>query len=403
MPAASLASAGPVPLTIISGFLGAGKTTFLNNFLNAPHGLRIAVLVNDFGAINIDTQLIANIDADAQAINLSNGCICCTIRGDLLSAVLGLLDRPEHPEYIIVECSGVSDPLPVAETFLNPALQQWVAVDGIVTVVDAEQLPHYKDGSATLAEEQIAVADVIVLNKVDLVPPADLAESKKAWLPPRARVIETNFARVPLELVIGVGRYDPARLNRAARAVHVHEAGVAAGHDGEVHAGHHDHGVVFDSWSWTTTEAVSLNAVKRVVGRLPPSIFRCKGILFLAAARIGGESCKWWAGACGLCWASHGAISRRGHRLCASARPAASMKNTCGANLRKRSPGMQNQSRKSCMRLRNGGAHDAPELPRCALPVGVSRPDRIARSGFANTPMQSPADRGYCWVYAISS
>ncbi|NJO00189.1 MAG: GTP-binding protein [Anaerolineales bacterium] len=129
-----------IPLTIIGGFLGAGKTTLLNHILHSDHGLRVAVLVNDFGAINIDTQLIVGVEGET--ISLSNGCICCSIRDDLMEATLQLLERPDPPEYIIVETSGVSNPGAVKLTFMfSSELISRVRVDSIVTVIDAEQFP----------------------------------------------------------------------------------------------------------------------------------------------------------------------------------------------------------------------------------------------------------------------
>ncbi|NJO82687.1 MAG: GTP-binding protein [Blastochloris sp.] len=210
----------PVPVTIITGFLGSGKTTLLNRILHADHGLRVAVLVNDFGAINIDTQLVVGVEEDT--INLANGCICCTIRGDLLKATLDLLQRPEPPEYILVETSGVSDPLEVALTFR--AIQR-VQIDSILTVMDAEQILSIDRRYAVLAMNQVGMADIVIVNKVDLVDAEQLA-AVRAYIRsiiPNSRVIEATEADVPLELLLNVGAFDLQRLfSRTPQEVHVH-------------------------------------------------------------------------------------------------------------------------------------------------------------------------------------
>jgi len=275
-----------VPITILSGFLGAGKTTLLNNLLTADHGLRIAVLVNDFGAINIDGQLIVGVEGET--VTLSNGCICCTIRDDLLRAVLGLLDRDDRPEYIIIEASGVSDPMAVAMTFRMPELAPYVRLDSVIAVVDADQILDLSDQNLMLAYDQISVADIVILNKVDLVTPEYLQQVEEEILRivPNTRIIRASFARVPPELLLGVGEFEVEKLyQRAQRDIHVH--GVAEDHDhdhdhddGHDHE-HHDHSLVYSTWNFTAAKPFALERLKDALDALPLSVYRAKGVIWL--------------------------------------------------------------------------------------------------------------------------
>ena len=274
-------------MTIITGFLGSGKTTLLNRILHAEHGLRVAVLVNDFGAINIDTQLVVGMEEDT--ISLANGCICCTIRDDFLKATLDLLRRPQPPEYIVVETSGVSDPLEVALTFRST---RRVRIDSILTVVDAEQTLGLDRRHEALSVHQIGMADIVILNKIDLVDGVQLQAARDYIrdIVPRACVIETTRADVPLALLLNVGRFEIERLaNRRPHDIHVHAENEEHGHDhghedGDHHHHHTDHTLVFSTWSWRSTQPVSFRALQRMVDRLPETVYRAKGIFFLAGA-----------------------------------------------------------------------------------------------------------------------
>jgi G3E family GTPase len=276
----------PIPVTIISGFLGAGKTSLLNHILSADHGLRVAVLVNDFGEINVDAELVTGVSGES-TISLSNGCICCSIRDDLVEAAVQLIEDPNPPAYIVVETSGVSDPAAVSLTFLATELQSRTRVDSVLTVVDAEQIYQVNEEHRRLAVDQIAMADIVVVNKLDLVSDAE-REEVAAFIRdivPGARILEATYGAVPLELVLGVGAYDLQRFaGKPGLEVHVHEAGGAHEHDhahGHHHAHHANHTIVFDTWSYTTRTPLSYPAVREALRSLPATIYRAKGFLYL--------------------------------------------------------------------------------------------------------------------------
>ena len=250
-----------IPVTLIAGFLGAGKTTLLNHILSGDHGVRAAVLVNDFGSINIDAKLIVGVEGDT--VNLANGCVCCTIRDDLVGACIGLLQRPERPEHLFVELSGVSDPVPVLNTFLETQLAHAFSFNSLLSVVDAEQLPQLEGEMSRLARDQIGVADVVVLNKTDLVTADELARVKQLvqLVTPGSRIIEAVQSRIPLELVLEGGRED--QQPRPKQDQHGEHA--------------HDHG--FATWSWTSDRALSLPRLRSVLEQLPETVYRCKGVV----------------------------------------------------------------------------------------------------------------------------
>src|SRR5262245_7309367 len=156
----------PIPVTVLTGFLGAGKTTLLNHVMSARHGYKCAIIINEFGAISIDHQLVVGVDEEI--LELNNGCLCCRVRGDLIKSLMSLFQRQKRFDYVLIETTGLADPSPVAHTFKNTELAERLRLDGIVTVVDARHLEkELLDGPEPTA--QIAFADVILLNKTDLV------------------------------------------------------------------------------------------------------------------------------------------------------------------------------------------------------------------------------------------
>src|ERR1700726_897295 len=226
-----------IPVTVLTGYLGAGKTTLLNRILSENHGKKYAVIVNEFGEIGIDNDLI--IGADEEVFEMNNGCICCTVRGDLVRILDGLMKRKGKFDAIIVETTGLADPAPVAQTFfVDEDVQKNARLDAVVTVADAKWLSdRLKD--APEAKNQIAFADVIVLNKTDLVSKAELAEveARIRAINPYAKLHRTERCQVALSDVLERGAFDLDRILE----IEPEFLDAGADHDNDHHDHHHDH------------------------------------------------------------------------------------------------------------------------------------------------------------------
>jgi len=233
-----------IPVTVLTGYLGAGKTTLLNRILTEDHGKRYAVIVNEFGEIGIDNDLV--VGADEDVFEMNNGCVCCTVRGDLIRVVAGLMkrQRPGKPAFdaIIVETTGLADPGPVAQTFfVDEDVKAKTQLDSVTALVDAKHVMARLDDSKE-AREQVAFADRIILNKVDLASEEELAEVERRLrkLNPLAPITRAERANVPLDQVLGLGGFDLGRI----LDINPEFANPAHGEEGHVHDEHcgHDHG-----------------------------------------------------------------------------------------------------------------------------------------------------------------
>lgn len=291
-----------IPVTVLTGYLGAGKTTLLNRILTEPHGRKFAVIVNEFGEIGIDNELV--VGADEEIFEMNNGCICCTVRGDLIRIIEGLLKRRGKFDSIIVETTGLADPAPVAQTFFVDAdVKEAASLDAIVTVADAKWLAdRLKD--APEAKNQIAFADVIILNKMDVVTPEEIeeVEGRIRAINPYAKLHKTTKCAVPLDAVLNRNAFDLQRIleiepefleagDEHEHHDHDHHDHDGHGHDHHKHDHDHDHGHGLKHYHDEEMQSLSiafegdldpekfLPWVNDYVQKEGPSILRSKGII----------------------------------------------------------------------------------------------------------------------------
>ncbi|MGZ8154597.1 MAG: CobW family GTP-binding protein [Burkholderiales bacterium] len=252
------------PVTVLSGFLGSGKTTLLNRLLKSDHGLRIAVMINDFGDVNIDKDLVTGQSGDV--LELSGGCLCCTINGDLVDAARALLSSGREFDYVLVETSGLANPYPVAQTFLAPELEQSFRLDAVVTMIDAANIETWLEKNAT-AVEQIRYADLLVVNKLDLVLPEDVdrIKARVTAINAAARVLPAINADLPPEVLLDVDIHQPkAETERPYRPVHRD---------------------VVQSVSFAQDVELDYDAFDRFLQALPDGVFRAKGTVAIQGLR----------------------------------------------------------------------------------------------------------------------
>lgn len=256
-----------MPVTIITGFLGSGKTTLLNQILQNQENLKVAVLVNEFGDINIDSQLLVSLEEDM--VQLSNGCICCTMNTGLVDAVYKILERQDRIDYLVIETTGLADPLPIVLTLVGTELREFISLDSVLTVVDAENFTP-DDLESQIALNQVAYGDIIILNKTDLVPEAKVVELENFFdtIKGGARILRSQYGQVPLPLILDV-KLSPTEFYQNLDLANIPNNANHIANDG------------FVSLSFRSDRPFAVKKFQVFLqDKLPVGVFRAKGILW---------------------------------------------------------------------------------------------------------------------------
>lgn len=256
----------PLPVTVVSGFLGAGKTTLVNHLLRSASDRRVGVLVNDFGDVSIDADLVVARSEDV--VSLANGCICCSLRSDMNRQIMALAEERDRPEHLIIEASGISDPGTILQALLELERFQVIRLDGVITVVDASEAPRLRGQAKALAERQLLAADLLVITKTDLVKSMELrALDRELAEKTPAKRIKAHHGEVPPDLVLGL-EGGPERIYEHDPERPLHIEPIAQDHE-------------WTTWRFRTTVPVVFKALVPILRELPEGIFRAKGFLHL--------------------------------------------------------------------------------------------------------------------------